>query len=80
MHIPHARPHDGQGTNGTRLYRSQDTRQPPSNPGQFSHLIPPHIEKEENVRFPMAESMLGEGEWVEVRRLWKDALEASNEA
>jgi len=34
----------------------------------------------------MAESMLGEGEWVEVRRLWegrslwKDAPEASNEA
>lgn len=29
--------------------------------------------------FSMAESMLGEGEWVEVRRLWKDAIEASNE-
>gem|GEM_PF-2544735 len=44
-----------------------------------AHLIPPHIYKEENMLFPMAESMLGEGEWVEVRRLWKDALEASNE-
>jgi hemerythrin-like domain-containing protein len=44
-----------------------------------AHLIPPHIYKEENMLFPMAEAMLGEREWVEVRRLWKDALEASNE-
>jgi len=28
----------------------------------------------------MAEWMLGEQEWVEVRRLWKDVLEAANEA
>jgi hypothetical protein len=32
------------------------------------------------VLFPMAESMLSEREWVEVRRLWKDGPEASNEA
>jgi len=44
------------------------------------HLLPPHIEKEEKVLFRMAESMLSEREWVEVRRLWKDALEAPNEA
>jgi hemerythrin-like domain-containing protein len=46
----------------------------------IGRLLPPHIEKEEGVLFPMAESMLGEREWVEVRRLWKDALEAANEA
>ena len=42
----------------------------------IGRLLPPHIEKEESVLFPMAESMLGEDEWVEVRRLWRDALAA----
>jgi hypothetical protein len=32
------------------------------------------------VLFPMAESMLGEEEWAEVRRLWQAALEAARPA
>jgi regulator of cell morphogenesis and NO signaling len=32
-------------------------------------LLPPHIEKEDQVLFPMAEAVLEEGEWDEVRAL-----------
>jgi iron-sulfur cluster repair protein YtfE (RIC family) len=32
-------------------------------------LLPPHIEKEEQVLFPMAEAVLEEGEWDEVKAL-----------
>jgi len=39
-------------------------------------MLPEHIEKEESVLFPMAEGMLGEEEWDDVRRLWKEALAA----
>ena len=46
---------------------------------EIGRLLPPHIEKEDAVLFPMAESMLGEGEWAEVRRLWKEALAAAAE-
>lgn len=46
---------------------------------EIGRLLPPHIEKEDGVLFPMAESMLGEGEWAEVRRLWKEALAAAAE-
>jgi regulator of cell morphogenesis and NO signaling len=42
-------------------------------------LLPPHIEKEDEVLFPMAESMLGESEWTEVERLWRDAIAAASE-
>jgi iron-sulfur cluster repair protein YtfE (RIC family) len=42
----------------------------------IGRLLPQHIAKEEEVVFPMAEEMLGEEEWVEVRRLWRDALAA----
>jgi iron-sulfur cluster repair protein YtfE (RIC family) len=46
----------------------------------IGRLLPPHIEKEEGVLFPMAESMLSEEEWGEVRRLWQEALEAARPA
>jgi iron-sulfur cluster repair protein YtfE (RIC family) len=46
----------------------------------IGRLLPPHIEKEESVLFPMAESMLEEGEWAEVRRLWSEALAAAQQA
>jgi hemerythrin-like domain-containing protein len=46
----------------------------------IAQLLPPHIEKEESVLFPMAESTLEEGEWVEVRRLWSEAVEAAQQA
>ncbi|HYM66103.1 MAG TPA: hemerythrin domain-containing protein [Patescibacteria group bacterium] len=46
---------------------------------EIGRLLPPHIEKEEGVLFPMAESMLGEAEWAEVRRLWEQALAAAAE-
>jgi hypothetical protein len=56
---------------GGKLYSAGDEIGPPH---------PPHIEEDGGVLFPMAEWMLGEQEWVEVRRLWKDVLEAANEA
>ena len=34
------------------------------------NLLPLHIAKEDEVLFPMAESMLGEAEWDECRTLW----------
>jgi hemerythrin-like domain-containing protein len=37
--------------------------------GAIEGLLPPHIEKEEEVLFPMAEAVLGDGEWDEVRAL-----------
>jgi regulator of cell morphogenesis and NO signaling len=42
----------------------------------IARMLPGHIEKEESVVFPMAEEMLGEEEWNDVRRLWKEALAA----
>ena len=42
----------------------------------IGRLLPQHIAKEEEVVFPMAEEMLGEEEWTEVRRLWREALAA----
>ena len=36
-------------------------------------LLPPHIQKEDEVLFPMAEAVLDEGEWDEVRTLWHGA-------
>ena len=42
----------------------------------ISHLLPPHIEKEESVLFPMATDVLSADEWDQVRRLWADALDA----
>lgn len=36
-------------------------------------LLPPHIEKEEQVLFPMAEAVLEDGEWDEVRALCRCA-------
>jgi regulator of cell morphogenesis and NO signaling len=36
-------------------------------------LLPGHIQKEDEVLFPMAESMLEEDEWNEVRNLWGNA-------
>jgi regulator of cell morphogenesis and NO signaling len=41
--------------------------------GAIDGLLPPHIEKEEQVLFPMAEAVLGEGEWDEVRALCRCA-------
>lgn len=41
-------------------------------------LLPPHIEKEETVLFPMAEQMLGQEEWGEVRSLWIQAQAAAS--
>jgi len=43
----------------------------------IGRLMPPHIEKEESVLFPMAEQMLGEDEWAEVRMLWNQAQAAA---
>jgi regulator of cell morphogenesis and NO signaling len=45
----------------------------------IGRLLPPHIEKEDEVLFPMAESMLAESEWTEVERLWRDAIVAASE-
>lgn len=42
----------------------------------IGRLLPQHIAKEEEVVFPMAEEMLGEEEWAEVRSLWRQALDA----
>ena len=42
----------------------------------IARMLPGHIEKEESVVFPMAEEMLGEEEWNDVGRLWKEALAA----
>ena len=43
----------------------------------IARMLPEHIEiEEESVLFPMAEEMLGEEEWNDVRRLWKEALAA----
>jgi regulator of cell morphogenesis and NO signaling len=39
----------------------------------IADLLAPHIEKEEQVLFPMAEAVLGEGEWDEVRALCRCA-------
>lgn len=46
----------------------------------IGQLLPPHIEKEEGVLFPMAESHLEESEWAEVRRLWSEAVAAAQRA
>ena len=46
----------------------------------IGQLLPPHIEKEEGVLFPMAESTLEESEWAEVHRLWSEAVEAEQQA
>jgi hemerythrin-like domain-containing protein len=43
----------------------------------IGRLMPPHIEKEESVLFPMAEQILGEDEWAEVRTLWNQARAAA---
>ncbi len=43
----------------------------------IGRLLPPHIEKEDGVLFPMAESMLDESEWTEVERLWQAAVRPS---
>jgi hemerythrin-like domain-containing protein len=45
----------------------------------IGRLLPPHIEKEDTVLFPMAESMLDEAEWSQVERLWRDAAKAASE-
>jgi iron-sulfur cluster repair protein YtfE (RIC family) len=42
----------------------------------IARLLPPHIEKEERVLFPMAEDVLSADEWDHVRRLWREALAA----
>lgn len=39
-------------------------------------LLPVHIEKEDQVLFPMAQAVLEEGEWDEVRALWHRAAAA----
>jgi hemerythrin-like domain-containing protein len=44
----------------------------------IGRLMPPHIEKEESVLFPMAEQMLGNDEWTEVRALWNQARAAAS--
>lgn len=44
----------------------------------IGRLLPPHIEKEESVLFPMAEQMLGQAEWAEVRSLWIKAEAAAS--
>ena len=46
---------------------------------EIGRLLPPHIEKEEGILFPMAESSLEESEWAQVRQLWKDAVAATLE-
>ena len=39
-------------------------------------LLPPHIEKEDEVLFPMAESMLDDAEWRQVEELIREASDA----
>jgi regulator of cell morphogenesis and NO signaling len=39
-------------------------------------LLPGHIQKEDEVLFPMAENLLGDEEWDEVRSLWDQASAA----
>ncbi|MFI5283067.1 MAG: hemerythrin domain-containing protein [Candidatus Dormibacterales bacterium] len=43
----------------------------------IGRLMPPHIEKEESVLFPMAEQVLDKDEWAEVRELWNQARAAA---
>ena len=43
----------------------------------IARLLPPHIEKEESILFPMAEDLLGADEWDQVRQLWREALAAA---
>lgn len=45
----------------------------------IGRLLPPHIEKEESVLFPMAESNLDDSEWMEVEKLWREAVAAAAE-
>ncbi|HET7419018.1 MAG TPA: hemerythrin domain-containing protein [Candidatus Dormibacteraeota bacterium] len=45
----------------------------------IGRLLPPHIEKEDTVLFPMAEALLDDSEWAEVERLWRDAVTAASE-
>jgi len=42
----------------------------------IARLLPAHIEKEESVLFPMAEEILDQEEWRDVKRLWEEALVA----
>src|ERR1700693_6397524 len=42
----------------------------------IARLLPPHIEKEESVLFPMAADVLRAGEWDQVRRLCAEPLAA----
>lgn len=42
----------------------------------IGRLLPAHIEKEEGVLFPMAEDVLSADEWIQVRKLWTEALAA----
>ena len=44
----------------------------------IGELLPPHIEKEETVLFPMAEQMMGPDEWAEVKSLWIQAQAAAS--
>lgn len=46
---------------------------------EIRQMMPAHIEKEDDVLFPMAESMLEESEWADVERLWSAAVEAARE-
>jgi len=45
----------------------------------IGRLLPPHIDKEDEVLFPMAESLLEEPEWNEVERLWREAISAASD-
>jgi len=42
----------------------------------IGRLLPPHIEKEDSVLFPLAEDRLDAPEWAEVHRLWRQSIEA----
>jgi iron-sulfur cluster repair protein YtfE (RIC family) len=42
----------------------------------IARLLPPHIEKEETILFPIAEDLLSAEEWDQVRQLWKDSVAA----
>ena len=46
---------------------------------EIGRLLPPHIQKEEGILFPLAESVLEDSEWAQVHQLWKDAVAAALE-
>jgi hemerythrin-like domain-containing protein len=46
----------------------------------IARLLPPHMEKEGSVLFPMAADLLSADEWDQVRRQWAEARDVVRQA